>query len=155
MLIPVSVIASGGALVDVDSTIAIQFVIFVFVFLIFRQFLFKPAIRLIEARRQATEGARASAEALEIEAGKLNEDVDGRLKEIRAAAAAERDKMVEQARRRERDLVGRAREDAHEILAQSRAEMSRQASAARQALEREIGALADSVASKILGRRLQ
>jgi F-type H+-transporting ATPase subunit b len=154
MLILASVTASGGALVDLDATILIQFVIFIFVFLVFRQLLFKPAIRLIEARREATEGTRTKAEKMDNDAKELNEDVEKRLKEIRSSASSERDKLVDQARRSERDLMTRAREDAHGILAQSRKEMSEQALAAKKELEKEIGALADSVASKILGRRL-
>ncbi len=154
MLTPASVVASGGALVDLDATLFIQLGIFLLMFLLLRQLLFKPVIRLIEARRTATVGMRDAADELEAEARKLNEDVEKRLEEVSASASAEREKMVDQARGQERELLNQARDDARGVVEQSKKDAVAQAEQARQSLRGEVSALASSVAATVLGRQL-
>ena len=154
MVIPAIVLASCGSLIDIDATILIQFAIFIFLFIILWRFLFRPTIRLIEARREATEGVLINAKKMDEEASGLSEEVEKRLGEVRSMASSERDQMVDRARAQERELLAKAREDARSMVDNSRKEMAEQSEAARQALKGETAVLADSVAAKILGRQL-
>ncbi|MDJ0761880.1 MAG: ATP synthase F0 subunit B [Myxococcota bacterium] len=154
MAMPVSVIAAGGSIVDLDATLLIQLVIFLLVFLVLKQFLFRPVIDLIEARRKATQGTRSEATALEEEAGRLSDDVEKRLAEIRAEAGREREQMLEEAKRRERDIVTKARDDARNVVVQAKEEAVAQGETVREALKQEIVPLASAVTTKVVGRQI-
>lgn len=145
-------IASGGALVDLDGTFFIQFGLFVFMFIFLYFALFRPAIRLIEARREATEGTRERAIAMRKEAEAFSDEVDRQILDIKSAAILERDRMIEQARRRDRDLTAEAREKSRKAAQNARMQMKRDGEMVRKELEAEVEALATGVATRILGQ---
>jgi F0F1-type ATP synthase membrane subunit b/b' len=151
MLVPLS----GGSLVDLDATFLIQLGLFFFMFLFLYALLFRPAIRLIEARREATDGTRTRAAAMLDEARHLSADVDGQIRDIREAARAERDRTVEEARRKERQQLEEARTHTRATLDEARARMEREAAAVRKEIEAGIPALAALVADQVLGRTVR
>jgi F-type H+-transporting ATPase subunit b len=151
MLVPLS----GGSLVDLDATFLIQLGLFFFMVLFLYALLFRPAIRLIEARREATEGTRARAVEMLAEARRLSADVDGQIRDIREAARAERDRFVEEARRKERELLDAAREKTRATVEAARSRMEREAAAVRKDLESRVPALALAVAEQVLGRTVR
>lgn len=146
--------AAEGALVDLDGTFFVQLGIFLFIFIFLYAVLFRPMVRLLEARRQATEGAREAAHEMAEETAKLSAEVEGQLVDIRSAAGAERNRIVEQARRQERDLSLKAREESRKAVETARAEMERRGAAVRQQLTGEVEGFAGAVASRVLGRSL-
>lgn len=143
---------AGGSIVDLDMTLLVQLSIFLITFLILKRLLFKPFLRLAEVRRQETEGKRLAAESLEGEARKLDEEVEKRLFEARLAAGSEKDKMIEQARLRERDLAAKAREETRKAADLARKKMASEADLATQDLRRQVAGFASMAAGKVLGR---
>ncbi len=151
MLVPLS----GGSLVDLDATFLIQLGLFFFMFLFLYALLFRPAIRLIEARREATEGTRDRAVEMLSEARRIFADVDGQVGDIREAARAERDRFLEEARRKERAQLDKARERTRAAVEEARMRMEREAASARSDLDSRIPALALAVAEQVLGRAVR
>ena len=145
-------ISSGGALVDLDGTFFIQFAIFIIMFVFLYFALFRPAIRLIEARREATEGTRERAIAMKKEAEQFSDEVDRQILDIKSAAILERDRMIEQARRQDRDLMAAAREKSLKVAENARIQMKKDGDIVRKELEVEVEALARGVANRILGK---
>ena len=146
--------SGGGSLVDLDGTFFIQLGLFLFMFIFLYAFLFRPMVRLIEARREATEGAMLKARDMSEEAARLSDDVDARILDIRTSAGAERDRMLEQARRQERDLMARAREESRVTVERARGELEKSGEQVRARLESEVDAMASAVAERILGRSI-
>ena len=145
-------LSGGGSLVDLDATFFIQLGLFFFMFIFLYALLFRPAVRLIEARRQATDGTRAEAGEMREEAARLEADVEAQIRDIRAAAQGERDRIVEQARRREREQLDAARAEARRSVEQARERMEQEGMRARADLEAEVEKLAATVAERALGR---
>jgi F-type H+-transporting ATPase subunit b len=151
LLVPAS---GGGSIVDLDATFFIQLGLFFVVFVLLWALLFRPVVRLIEARREATEGRSQRAEEIGREAERLAADVDSQIAGARRAASAERDRMVEQARRRQREVDERAREQSRAEIARARQKMEREGGRVRTELEAEVENLAEKVAGRVLGRSL-
>ncbi len=143
-------IASGGSLVDLDGTFFVQLGLFVFMFIFLYLALFRPAIRLIEARREATQGTRERAIAMRKEAEGFSDEVDRQILDIKSAAILERDRIIEQARRRDRDLMAAARVKSQKAVENARTQMKRDGEMVRKELEVEVEALATGVAARIL-----
>ncbi len=141
-------------MVDIDATLFIQLGVFLFMLLVLRTLLFKPVIRLIEARQEATEGAIEAARILEGEAETLNRESTARLDEVRSTAGAERERLVSGARAREREIMEAARAEAHGIVMTMRKETEKVAEETRRRLADDVEAIASMVATKALGRRL-
>jgi F-type H+-transporting ATPase subunit b len=144
--------SGGGSLVDLDGTFFIQLGLFLVTFVFLYAALFRPVIRLIEARREATDGTKARAEAMRLEAIDIADEVHRQVQDIRTSATGERERMVEQARRRERDLMLAAREESRRTIEHARTELEQAGARLRRELEAEVESLAASVGERILGR---
>ena len=147
-------LAAAGSIVDIDGTFFIQFGIFTVVSMVLYVILVRPVVRLIEARRDATEGTKERAGRMSEEAATLSRDVERQILDIRAAANAERQRFVEEARRQEREVLDRARAESRRAIEATRAQMEKSAAEARAGLRREVDALATVVAARVLGRSL-
>ena len=145
---------SSGSIVDVDATLFIQLGVFLVMIVLLRKLLFGPVIRLVEARFEATDGALSAAKALEEEAGRLRAEFDESLREVRTRALAEREAMVDAARVKEREIIRKARDDAHAMLVEMREKAEKEAKSARAELAGQVDALAAAVGRKVLGREL-
>jgi F-type H+-transporting ATPase subunit b len=147
-------LAAAGSIVDVDATFFIQLGIFIVIGVMLYAVLIRPVVRLIEARRDATEGSMERAGRMSQEAADLSRDVERQILDIRTAASAERLRFIEEARRQEREILERARAESRRGLEATRAEMEKSAAGARAALRLEVDALASTVAARVLGRPL-
>ena len=148
-----TITASSGSLVDIDATLLIQLGLFLFMLLVLTHLVFKPVIALIEARREATEGMMASAVALEKEAATLNASVSEKLQESRKEAVKEREKRLFDATLREREIMTKAREEAHEKITSMKQRAVSDLSDTRAKLISETAMYVSEVTAKILGRR--
>jgi len=147
-------IAAAGSIVDVDGTFFVQLGIFTVASVILYVILVRPVVRLIEARREATEGTAERAVHMNEEAATLARDVDRQIMDIRSAANAERLRTVEEARRQEREVLDRARVESRRAIAEARERMEKSAIEVRTVLRREVDAQASIVAARVLGRSL-
>lgn len=147
-------IAAGGALIDLDGTFFVQFGVFIFMFIFLYFALFRPAIRLIEARREATEGTREKAIAMSKEAEGFSDEVDRQILDVKNAAILERDRIVEQARRQDQDLIAAAKVKSQKAIESARTQMKRDGEIVKKELDVEVEALATSVATRLLGQSL-
>jgi len=147
-------LAKAGSIVDIDGTFFIQLGLFTLVSLFLYFALVRPVVRLIEARRDATDGAKERAGKLGDEAAALKRDVERQILDIRTAASAERARFVEEARRRERETLDQARARSRAAIETARAEMEKSGAEARTVLTREVEAIASAVAARVLGRAL-
>ena len=137
---------------DLDATFLIQLGVFLFLFLLLRSLFFKPVIKLVEARHQATHVRRAEAEKLAHEAEELNAQIKQRLAESRATAQKERVELESQAQAESRAIVRQAREACLKLAADSRDQMTAQTEQVQATLQSEIESIGAIVVSKVLGR---
>jgi F-type H+-transporting ATPase subunit b len=147
-------IVAAASIVDLDGTFFIQLGMFTLVAVVLYAALVRPVVRLIEARRDATEGTMERAAGMKEDAAAMCRDVDRQILDIRTAASAERVRFIEEARRREREVLDRARADSRKAIEAARGEMEKSAVQVRAGLEREVDAMATAVAARVLGRSL-
>jgi F-type H+-transporting ATPase subunit b len=147
-------LVAAGSMIDLDGTFFVQLGIFTVASIVLYVLLVRPVVRLIEARRDATEGTAERAGRMSEEAATLKRDVERQVLDIRTAANAERLRFIEEARRQEREILDRARVESRRAIETSRAQMMKSAAEARAGLQREVDGLASVVAARVLGRPL-
>lgn len=148
-----TVTASSGSLVDIDATLFIQLGLFLFMLFVLTHLVFKPAIALIEARREATEGMMSTTNEIEKEAAALNASISEKLQESRRGAIKERESLIFDATQKEREILAKAREEAHAHITSMKQRAVSDLSDTKAKLISETATYVTEVTTKMLGRR--
>src|SRR5690606_19373325 len=85
-------------------------------FFILRSLVFKPMVRLFEAREEAIDGARADARQMEKDAAKKADAFEEEMRKVRLEAGAERDKLRQEGLRLERTILEKVRQDTQQSV---------------------------------------
>lgn len=139
---------------DIDVTFLLQLGLFLVLLVTLNGLLFKPFLRVMEARHDKIHGAAQDISHLLRSAEEDREAYLQRIREARAKAQAAREEVVSKGREEEREKLAAVRAEIADSLNQTRNQIQQQQAEARQALDGEVDALSRSLASKLLGREL-
>lgn len=114
----------------------------------------KPMLAMLAERERNITGFRKEADLLQEEVAAKLAELEGRLGEARAEAAVERARLRVEAAHQEQEIIGAARGRADALLAEARATIAAEHAAASAQLEAQAVGLSQSVASRVLGRRV-
>jgi len=121
--------------------------------LILNQLLFKPIIRVINARNGAVREARTLADAASRQAGDGLREFEGRTRAARAEVHQQMDVSRRSAEEQRAQIVAEARHRAEATLAEARSRLEQDTAAARSRIEDDADAIASSIAQRLLGRQ--
>jgi F-type H+-transporting ATPase subunit b len=141
-------------LIDVDGTLFIQFGLFLVMLLVLSRVLFRPYLKMRDARHKNIEGARQEAVGMQEKARQVSADYDAKLTRARQRGAEERQRLRAEGAVHERQVLGAARDEAHKSLDAARARIRSEAGAANTQLQAQSGALARQIVTKVLGREV-
>jgi F-type H+-transporting ATPase subunit b len=134
------------------SVVWVIFFVLLLTFLM-NQFLFKPLLRVMNARQSAVKSARSLADKAAADAAKATDAFDEKTRAARQALA----RQMEEARRGAEAERARLLEDAHTQVHGTIAEATRQLTAdaadARERIDRDSTELAHALADRVLGRQ--
>jgi F-type H+-transporting ATPase subunit b len=146
--------AAEHPLIDIDNTAFIQFAIFVVMALASTQLLFKPYLRMREARDEGMDGARKQAEALSAEADAKLADYEQKLASARSRAQEERRKIRGEAADHLQAITDKARAAAQAAVLSATKKVQTETESARAELLPKADALAGQIVGKLLGREV-
>ena len=141
-------------LIDIDHTVWIQLVLFFVVAFIGSRLLFRPYLRMRDERSAGIEGARDEATRLSAEADARLAHYEQEIAAARSRAQDERRVMRTEAATRQRDATDQARADAARAFEDARSRVERETNAARQKLMPRASQVAEEIAGKLLGRKV-
>lgn len=141
--------------VDFDLTFVVQLVLFVALTLVLKPLVFDPTLKLFEARERLIDGVKSQARHIdERSAGALAEYEKG-MSEARAVGNAEREKARSEGIRREQAILGTVRDTTTRAVEDAKRGMYAEAERTRAALQVEVTAIAQSLATRVLGREVK
>lgn len=141
-------------LIDIDHTVWIQLVLFFIVAFIGSRLLYRPYLRMRDERAAGIEGARDEAARLSTEADARLAHYEREIAAARGRAQDERRVMRTEAATRQRDATERARAEATRAFDEARSRVERETNAARQLLMPRASQVAQEIAGKLLGRKV-
>ena len=147
-----STVLSGGSVIDLDGTLFIQLGIFFVALLLLNILVFKPMIRLFDAREASIEGAREEARKLQAEAKKSGETFDEQLRKVKLSAGQDRDRLRSEAQHLERTLLAKVRDESRQSLTEAEEKLAKEATKVRKEIDNMVPALARGISEKVLGR---
>jgi F-type H+-transporting ATPase subunit b len=151
---PLSVLASGHPLIDIDLTAVVQFVLFLVMAFIANKLMFQPYLALRERRKAGIDGAREEAERMTATADAKLAEYERELAVARERANEEGRKVRLEAAAHERETTDKARAAAQQAIDQAQTSMRQETEAARMQLMPQADAFAKTIASKLLGREV-
>ncbi|MGB0678928.1 MAG: hypothetical protein ACPGUV_04640 [Polyangiales bacterium] len=149
-----AILLSGGAIIDVDGSLFVQLILFFSAFFILKALVFRPAMALFDARTAAVDGVRAAAKAEMAAAEEKVAALNAQLERVRQDANAEREALRRQGLAAEREVLQATLGELEDGTARHLEALQQE----RAALEAEVQslsrALAEQMASKLLGRQV-
>jgi F-type H+-transporting ATPase subunit b len=148
--------ASGADVsVDFDLSFLAQIALFGLFITLIKPILIDPLMRLYEERERQTDGARGSARSLDAEANELRARYEIEIEAVRRDASSERYRLRAETAKLEATMQEDAKADAARILSEGRAKVAAEVAKLRSELDASRPALAEQIASKLLGREVK
>ena len=141
--------------IDFDSTAILALGLFIVLLLLLSQLMFKPYLKVRDARSAGIEGAREQAVHMDEQARAAGTDYDRKFTEARKRATEERARLRAQAQEDERRVTQEARTRMREAMETSRQTLSTEKQQAEATLTAETQLIAQKIASRLLGREVQ
>ncbi len=110
--------------------------------------LFAPFVGLFEAREQETVGAESRAAESSKEANDLTLQYEAEVRDARARAMEERDKILSQAKKEASQSLNQARDSAEELIRNARWEMAGSLDDLRKSAAKEADQLVEAIVEK-------
>ena len=141
-------------LIDIDHTVWIQLLLFFIVAFIGSRLLFRPYLRMRDERAAGIEGARDEAARLSAEADARLAHYEREISVARGKAQDERRTVRTEAAVRQREATEKARTDTSRAYEDARLRVERETNLARQQLMPRANEVAEDIAGKLLGRKV-
>jgi len=142
----------GGVTVVPDWSVSIQIVNFLFLIFALNLLLFRPIRRVLKERRDKIRGVEAAIENAGRTVQEKNAAFDKAIRDARAKGLKEKEALVKQAEEEERRQIESINSKAVAEMEDIRRKIGADAERARQDLQPQVGAFAQEITQKILGR---
>ena|GEM_PF-2133965 len=139
-------------MINLDYTLLIQAAIFIVFVLLINQFMFRPVVRLLERRKEATTGAQEKALSLQEKAEREAALLEEKLAQARQEAALERDRVKKKVLEEQKQYLERARRAIEKDIPALREKALEEAKKVEDSLKKGMGPFAEKIAAKVLGR---
>lgn len=139
-------------MINLNATLIVQLVNFLLLMFLLDRLLFRPMARVLDERRQRTEGRRQRAAQVSAEAESIWAEYQQRIQEAKAEADAARTRLIRDGEAERQKILDAAAEQADKTVAEIRARVRAEAEEARRALRAEAQVIAGQMAQRILGR---
>ncbi len=141
-------------MIDINATLFIQWGIFIALMVFLHFFLFKPVLRVVDARQAKVEGTFAGAEDLQVEAKKDQDEYQTKLGAAKERLFARTAAIRESATKDSKGLMEKAREEAQAQVESTKERVRNDSEIVRKELVANVDGLAREIAGKILERKI-
>ncbi len=139
-------------MVNVDLSVIIQIVNFIFLIFALNIVLYKPIRAILIKRNQKVAGLEQGVETLNSDAREKDEAFAAGIKAARAKGLKEKEILLQAASEEEKQIVGKITQKAQAELADIRGKIAIEAEDVGKALLEQVDDYATSIGQKILGR---
>ena len=142
-------------MVNLDGSLLIQIVNFVFLICILNIVLYKPIRKVLLQRKEKISGLEKSIRTSERDTKEKDEALLSGIKSARERGLKEKESLLNSAIEDEKKIIEAIHRKAQEEFLTVREQIAEDAERARRALQEEIDEFARAIGQKILGRTLQ
>ncbi|MCK5914876.1 MAG: hypothetical protein KAG92_01955 [Deltaproteobacteria bacterium] len=141
-------------MIDLNATFLIQWGIFIALMIFLHFYLFKPVLRVIDARQAKVEGTFASAKDMRVKANENQDKYLARLAASKEELFARTSVIREEATKESRELMDKAREEALAQVESTKDRVRQDIEVVRKELVASVDGLAREIAGKVLDKKI-
>lgn len=134
------------------ETIIIHMVFFLIMVWVLHQFLFKPILQTIDARKDTVDGNQGSTKDMDSRADELARQYNEKMEESRKEAVLEKEKLKRAGETEEDRIIKESREKVGDMIADLRERIAADFQQAKQGLQADADAMGKDIAGRVLGR---
>jgi F-type H+-transporting ATPase subunit b len=138
--------------IQINVTLIVQIINFLVLLLVLNALLYKPIIAKIREREARIRNDREKAAELDGQVQEQERRHQQELAIVRQKGAQEKNALTVEAKKKEAEILDKARAEASRIVEDMKASIRVEAEEVRKALTAEMTPLAQSISEKILGR---
>lgn len=138
----------------INSSIFIQFILFVLSFLILKSFIFKPYLMAFQQRDKQTEGTVSEAENILVETEDLKAEYEQKTKKISQEIQAIFNKEKTEAEATAQKMLSDAKKETETRLLAQKNEIAQELQKAKTDLANELPSVSALVVERVLGRNI-
>jgi F-type H+-transporting ATPase subunit b len=138
--------------IQINITLIVQIINFLVLLLVLNALLYKPVTAKIREREARIRNDREKAAELDGQVLEQERRHQQELAIVRQTGAQEKNALTAEAKKKEAEILDKARADASRIVEDMKAAIRVEAEEVRKALKAEMTPLAQSISEKILGR---
>ena len=139
---------------EINAVFIAQFVLFGLFVSLLKPLLFDPLLRVFEERERRTEGAKKKAREMDAEAGKLLQQYETAMAQVRREAGVERERLRAETAKLEARIMAEARAETALIIERGKARIAVEVAELRRQLEARKPEFEAQIASRILDREV-
>ena len=139
-------------MIQINVTLIVQIINFLVLLLVLNALLYKPVIAKIREREARIRNDREKAAELDGQVQEQERRHQQELAIVRQKGAQEKNALTAEAKKKEAEILDKARAEASRIVEDMKASIRVEAEEVRKALTAEMTPLAQSISEKILGR---
>lgn len=139
-------------MIQINITLIVQIINFLVLLLVLNALLYKPVTAKIREREARIRNDREKAAELDGQVLEQERRHQQELAIVRQTGAQEKNALTAEAKKKEAEILDKARADASRIVEDMKAAIRVEAEEVRKALKAEMTPLAQSISEKILGR---
>ena len=139
-------------MIQINITLVVQIINFLALLLLLNALLYKPVIAKIREREARIRNDREKAAELDGQVQEQEKRHQQELAIVRQTGAQEKNALTVDAKKKEAEILDKARAEASRIVEGMKASIRAEAEEVRKALEADMSRLAQSISEKILGR---
>jgi F-type H+-transporting ATPase subunit b len=138
--------------IDLNASLFFQWIIFILLMIFLHQFLFKPVLRIIDARRERVEGTLEKAAQLNEKAARSRTEYEASVAETHARLEREAALVREETAQAARQEMDRARVESLLLVEDARRRIQLEYDRVRVQMKDDIAEIAGQISAKILER---
>ena len=142
-------------MIALDATLVVQMGLFFVALLVLHTLIFKPLLKVFEAREEAIDGAKDAAKQFEADAAGAGNEFEEKMREIRVKAGEERDRLRSEGAKLEASILSSVQTETQKQLTDADAQLESEANKLRRELQAQVPVLARSIAGKLLQPEVQ
>ncbi len=137
-----------------NPTIVCQWVLFMVAVFTLHFGIFRPTLRIIQERKNRTEGEKESAHSLESQCHDMTAQVEKRMEEARIMGARKKDERRLAAEKFTEELLKRTRGELEKKMEETRLTVEKESKEAAMQLRQQVRSLAHDITVKVLEREI-
>jgi F-type H+-transporting ATPase subunit b len=139
-------------MIELNSTVWIQMANFLLLIFILNVLLYKPVLKIIEKRNKKIEKSSEEVISLNETVERNIAEYEEKIRQAKAAAAAQRDEIKEEGTEQGKMITGKVRDEISKKIGDFKADVEKEVDEARGALRDQTRTIAGEISEKVLGR---